>query len=80
MIFDFWDVGDEETGDGLAAENTATDDGRLPADGQDVGGIHGADYGWPEDGHGVVDHGSDRCTSYDCDITNVGEQARWDQG
>jgi len=51
-----------------------------PADGHDVGAIDGADYGWPQHGHGIVDHGADCRAGDDGYIADVAEETGWYEG
>jgi hypothetical protein len=80
LIFYAWHVGDEHPADSLSAENTAADDGRLSAYVDDIGGVDCADYGGPENGHGVVDHGGDGGAGDNSDIADIFEEAGWDEG
>lgn len=64
----------------MPEENASSDDRRLPADSEDVGSVDCADYCGPEDGHGVVDHGSDGGACDDGDVADIFEEAGWDEG
>lgn len=60
----------------LGPQNTTSHDGRLPADGHDVGGVDGPDDGRPQYGHAVVDHGADAGAHDEGQVANVLKDTR----
>lgn len=73
-------VAEGEATEDLAEQDTATDDGRLPANGEDVRGVEGADDGGPEDGHAVINHGANGGHNDDANKATVLEQAGRHEG